>query len=149
MKKNIFIVLIILWVGFIFYNSMQIGEVSSEASGRYTKLAMNILNSIGINIEQDNLSLLIRKLAHIFEFFVLSILIFIYLDSFKFKYKTVIAINIISCLAIAFLDESLQLFIEGRYGSIIDVGIDSIGIILSNCLTLLYYLIKIKRKKLE
>ena len=49
----------------------------------------------------------------------------------------------------ATIDEIHQLFVQGRAGQIIDVFIDSIGILLGICIGMLIYKIKIgfKRKK--
>lgn len=76
-------------------------------------------------LEQD---FLLRKIAHILEY---AILTFLLLRVFGFQNnKSIILVAIIAFLY-AISDEYHQTFIFGRKGRLEDVGIDSIGILLT------------------
>jgi VanZ family protein len=66
-----------------------------------------------------------RKLAHVTEYFVLTILLY-----YAFGYRRLSTAIFISILY-AFSDETHQLFVPGRVGSLVDVAIDSFGVFLS------------------
>lgn len=89
---------------------------------------------------------IIRKLAHIFEFGVLAILAFFAVNTtnkispkvaysesrmklIKSDNEMFILISLWISTLYAILDEYHQLFIDGRQGSIVDVGFDLIGIV--------------------
>ena len=73
---------------------------------------------------------ILRKIAHMIEFGILTFLLFraIRLDEPKLK-KAIVSAVIIT-LFYAFSDEFHQLFVQGRQCSLKDVGIDSIGILI-------------------
>lgn len=74
------------------------------------------------------LDFILRKSAHVFEFFILFLLT---VNSFDKKYNNKnILISIIFSLLYAISDEYHQNFVQGRGPSVKDVGIDSIGIAL-------------------
>ena len=138
MKKVINLFLLILWMLFIFTMSSFNSNDSSSQSG----FIVNVLNYI---LKIDNLELLsfiIRKLAHITEYFILGILMINCLKDYKIKH--IFIVSILLSILYSCTDEIHQLFVSGRSGSIIDVLIDSIGIILG---ILIYKLFKKKIKK--
>jgi len=118
------LILSILITLFIWVNSLLPGSVSSAQSGFIVGLADDLLSLFGIQVSLDTLSLIIRKLAHFFEFFLLGITLSIYL----IKEKKTIYHALWIGLIIAIIDETIQLFVDGRASSIIDVGIDFIGV---------------------
>ena len=124
MKKYINLILLLIWLIFIFVMSHFDADTSSSQSGSIVEVIANIFNIKNIEI----LSLIIRKLAHITEYFILGILTINCLKDYKIK-KIYIS-SILFCIIYACSDEFHQLFISGRSGTIIDVLIDSIGIIL-------------------
>ena len=124
MKKYINLILLLIWLIFIFVMSHFDADTSSSQSGSIVEVIANIFNIKNIEI----LSLIIRKLAHITEYFILGILTINCLKDYKIKYLYIS--SILFCIIYACSDEFHQLFISGRSGTIIDVLIDSIGIIL-------------------
>ena len=95
-------------------------EVSSRESDWFSKyIVQPILSIIGIDAVNVNV---VRKLAHITEFFVLSTLLTII-------WRGKLLNSLMSGFTIAFLDESIQLF-SGRGSLIKDVWIDLIGVAL-------------------
>ena len=131
-------ILLALWMAFIFYMSSCNGNVSSDQSGTIAYVLHNIL---GINYS-DKLIFIIRKCAHVSEFFILSILV-INLVS-KYNVKHIYFISFIVCVLYASSDEFHQLFVPGRSGLVTDVLIDLIGVVLG---LLLVFLIRCFRKE--
>ena len=135
-RKIIFIILIICWLGFIFYfSSMDTYESngdSKEVVSVVVDKAIDISNSsINDNKKEDIVNVLnlpIRKLAHFSLYFVLSILVMSFLvSSNKFNLRNIILISILLCFIYASTDEYHQTFINGRTGQFSDVIIDTIG----------------------
>ena len=131
-KKIIFTVLTFLWVGVIFSFSLQTGEVSGDMSSSILQkmiswAAVEVFEEIGpiTQIQWDFLHLILRKCAHFTEFAILGILSTFTLFQTKVARKAVLAIGF--CLAIASMDETLQLFVDGRVGCVTDVLIDVAG----------------------
>ncbi|MGD9886578.1 MAG: VanZ family protein [Bacilli bacterium] len=143
MKKPLLMISLIVWIMFIFFNSVQTGTQSSEASGFFTTFFKTLFDGIGWEINPDNLSNLIRKSAHMLEFFVLALL-FCFNFIPKFPLKRTIEKALLSSVAVAFVDEIIQLFVEGRSGSIIDVAIDNVGTVLA--LAMFYVIFRNKKK---
>lgn len=134
LNKIISIILLISWVLLIFYFSNQKGSISEENSN----FIINILNSfIKIN-NIKNISYIIRKLAHIFLYFILYYLTYYVLYQFNINKRKII--SFIFCILFAISDEFHQLFIINRSGSLIDVFIDTIGSYLA------YFLLVLKSK---
>ena len=119
MKKSISILLVILWMIFIFIMSSFNSTESSNQSNFIINIIINIFN---INTTEI-LSLIIRKLAHFTEYFILGILVYNMIYNLnKKKY-----ISIIICILYAISDEIHQLFVVGRSCNIIDILIDNFG----------------------
>lgn len=78
----------------------------------------------------DLLYFLERKIAHAVEFFVLAFLAYKTFISFGVKYKKALAGMFFLSFTWAIIDEVHQLFIFGREGKLVDVGIDGIGALL-------------------
>jgi VanZ family protein len=156
MKKRILIsvfsCLCALWIGFIWINSMQVGSVSGEMSGSVTESINAFFRRFWDGFYISGYA--VRKLAHFSEFALLSF--FISLDVYYIfgiskrsslkKSSLVLAAFPIS-FAVACIDESIQLFVEGRVGSIIDVLIDSSGALVSVTLFLCVLLLRKKLSK--
>jgi len=70
-----------------------------------------------------------RKIAHMAEFFVLAYLVFRAVIINKISLHKAVVISLIVAVSYAFFDEWHQTWVIGRTGSIIDVGIDTVGVI--------------------
>lgn len=146
-KQKTLLIFTILWIVFIFLQSIQTGEVSGNTSGRITLFMVNSLEWIGLQVDFQSMSIILRKTAHFTEFFILGILLNFLYESYNFAVKHGILLTIFSGITIAILDESIQTFVEGRAGTIVDVGIDSLGIVSAVGIYLLIY--KYKKNKSE
>ena len=130
-KKIIYLVMLILWIGFIFGNSLMNGKSSGSFSGSITEVIHNVLQNIHINIKIETLHTIIRKGAHFSEYFLLGIIMILNVYQYLKEAKYFISFSIGFCLLISIIDETIQTFVEGRSGNIVDVGIDSLGFLLS------------------
>ena len=149
MKKIISFIVLILWMIVIFSFSSADANKSTGTSDKVITTMIEIKDKITNNetpnnekeIIVKNSSFYIRKIAHITEYLILGFLMFNLLKQYSVT-------NIYYAIGLSILysctDEFHQLFISGRSGSIRDVLIDSIGILLG---TYLYKLLFIKNKE--
>lgn len=122
-NKVLSILLLICWCFLIFYLSNQNGDISEQSSSRILNFLNNIFNT---NLYEFKYSVyIIRKLAHMFLYFILYFLSYYVAYSFKLKRKYLF--TLLFCLVYAMFDEFHQLFIWERSGSMIDVLIDMVG----------------------
>lgn len=138
MKKIILYVILIFWMGLIFYFSHQPAVesdiVSDGAMSNVVTIIENIFNrdfndNEIYNIYEYGIGPL-RKCAHVSIYFILGILIYSLLKQYKINNKKVFIISIIFCILYAYSDEMHQLFIPGRSGELKDILIDSLGSLL-------------------
>lgn len=144
-NKKIFIVkllLVIMWLGVIFcFSSANSTETSNQSFGlsklivKFSLTASNYVHITNIELNDSNISEIasnihphIRKIAHFLEFFILSILVLLAIKETDLNYNY--SFTLLFCFLIAILDETHQLFVDGRAGQIKDVFIDSSGSLL-------------------
>lgn len=133
MKNKKSLLLVILWMIFIFVMSSFDATSSSNQSNFIVDIIISIINIKDIGL----LSLIIRKLAHFTEYFILGILVI----NFITRYDKKIIIAILLCIIYATSDEIHQIFVPGRSCQITDIMIDSLGSIMG------IYLYKLITKK--
>ena len=122
MKKHFSIILLIIWMIVIFVMSSFNAEESSNQSGFIVSFIANFFNINNTLL----VSLIVRKMAHFLEYFILGILMLNVIVNYNKK----IYLAYIFSILYACLDEVHQLFVSGRSGQIMDVLIDSMGIII-------------------
>ncbi len=125
----------IVWVAVIFSFSLRTGEESGGMSlAVLTYILDTFLPGLSGKLDLEMAHLVLRKMAHFTEYFVLGVLSRFAVQDIKKKQRTILAL--IFCIGIGVIDETLQLFVNGRVGSVWDVVIDSmgalVGFILSN-----------------
>lgn len=125
-KKEIIIswMLLVIWMIFIFIMSSFNGNISSNQSGSIADLIYNLFDIS----DTEKVSLIVRKCAHVSEFFILGILVINLISKYNVKYSYLI--SFIVCVLYASSDEFHQLFVSGRSGQVTDVLIDLIGVVL-------------------
>lgn len=131
-KSVIFLILGILSTVFIFSNSCTTAEISSEQSGRIVDFVSQI-----VNCDTDILTVIVRKSAHMFEFFLQSLAVCLFIDSLG-KFPKYVIYTLFTGLLTACTDEFLQLFFDGRGSMVSDVFIDFSGTIIG---TIIYFII--------
>lgn len=131
-KKVIFTIMTLLWVAVIFSFSLQPGEVSGDISGSFLRkmlewFAPGLFEQLKTMPKQqlEFWHIVLRKCAHFTEFAVLGVLSCLTLLQTKVSRRGFVAM--VFCLVIASMDETLQLFVDGRAGRVLDVMIDGAG----------------------
>lgn len=147
--KILLIIILISWFIVIFIFSSQSGRQSSKVSEKVTRKLLKIKDTISVMVENyedtneiiikgiktnpitneriDKWELQVRKLAHYGLFAFGGMLIYLILEVFNIKYK--ILISIFVGMLFACIDEYHQLYSVSRGPQIIDVVIDTFGVI--------------------
>lgn len=122
-----FIVLVLFCTAFIFSNSLKNSEESHKDSAGIVEFVEEVADKIVPNNEVD-WNCVVRKGAHLFEFFVLGIVtLTLFLSSrLQKKRRNVIIGAFTYVVLIAFADEFIQRF-TGRSSRFSDVIIDVLG----------------------
>lgn len=128
----------------IFYLSSRSIEASNAQSGAVTETVISFFGQVEVmntdgalssmrfnGTGLDYINLYIRALAHICAFGGLGLMIALGACLCGFSDKKRIKLTLSWGIIVAILDELLQAFIPGRTCSILDVGKDVIGILLS------------------
>ena len=129
-----------IWMAMIFVFSAQPDTQSAELSGFFRQIISRLF---GAEISQ----FIVRKAAHTFEYFLLSVCVFH--AAFRTWNKKKPYFSFFFTVIYALTDEFHQYFIPGRACRLADVLIDSAGaasgILL--CLAVLYFFSRLKRRK--
>ncbi len=128
---------VILWVGFIFWMSTD-----TFASAKTSSIIVPLLHWLAPSLsdaEIDVIHGIIRKMAHITEYFILGLLLFRALrgDSTSAKAYRWAFYSLCAVAFIAATDEFHQSFVASRTASIVDVGFDSLGGLMAQCALLI------------
>lgn len=128
-KRSITWLVVLLWMGVIFYLSHQPANESSELSGGIVDYVVQLLEKTIplINFNLDLLHHLIRKGAHFTAYLILGLLVIFAIRRHHTNVLKSIFLTLIICVLYAISDEIHQLFIPGRSGEVRDVIIDSAG----------------------
>lgn len=126
-RRYIWAAVTALYVLFIFSNSLTPADESSRQSGFVLQTLLGILDGLGL----DSIWLtehIVRKCAHFTEYTVLGLLLFKSLAVWGGSAFPRRLLNVSLGVWIPFVDETLQLFTEGRSGQISDVWLDMSGV---------------------
>lgn len=149
-KKNGWMAAALLWTVVIFSFSLQPADTSSNLSLGFLKGILDLfapgawdaLNSLYLE-HLDLIHTLVRKGAHFTEYLILGVLSFRAVSKAEARYPAGIALAY--GVLIAAMDETIQRFVDGRYGCFRDVCIDSAGAAVGILLMLLAASIKKKK----
>ena len=139
MKKRILSILILLNLALIWGNSMLTGISSEAVSGGMLALLGRFLPVLLTEAGHT----LLRKAAHFSEFALLGLL---YCGRHRLV-KGEAPVHLMGFgLAVACIDETIQIFTPGRASSLIDVWIDASGFALGLLLIVIFHTISNKIK---
>ena len=154
--KRVWIILVVGWICFIFYQGMQVGEVSMDKSDRVVTQMMRMMDwweetfkkkeepifenviekseatsssqlPIHSKVQlQKNLSYFVRKAAHFTEYFMLAVLLLLMFRTFNVSLWNRGIYSLFVVLLCAVLDEYFQSFVF-RTSSVNDVMLDFCG----------------------
>ena len=127
LKKSILTAVTGFFVLFIFSNSLAPADVSGGASSRALEIVQSILAALRWNVPVTEHFL--RKAGHFSEYLALGLLLAATLRAYMPRAGVGIFLPLFAGLLTAVLDETIQLFVEGRSGQISDVLLDFSGVL--------------------
>ena len=143
-NKFVLIAICFLCFGFILFNSSQVSTVSNTRSREVVNEVIKVASKtkggqiLLSKVNETELNLIVRKIAHAFEFFLLGIVLCFTFRYFKIDYNNLLIYTLFTVLFVAVIDEFFQIFIQNRTSSVVDVLIDFGGGILANTLFFIF-----------
>lgn len=141
-KKQVLLLLTVLWMGIIFCLSARPADISTEDSHRIGKLVGQIFQPDfgGWNQERQmefvvQVDHVVRKTAHFIEYAILGLLLITSIGLEKSGRKVMLQSWMLG-IGYAMTDEFHQRFVPGRSGQISDVILDSGGVLFGIILSL-------------
>ena len=128
----------------------QVGRSASAPSIKHYNTEEKVKSEISLlsKFSYEQLSYMIRKSAHFFEYAVLAVLIGSLLYPYRYTWMNRIIYALFMVLLCAILDEYFQSFVDGRNSSVKDILIDFSGAIVGCLFLELMMITKIKIKSL-
>ena len=130
--KFLNIILIVIWMITVFCFSNQQGAESGDTSRKFTVVIIQILTGKSLELDDpfiEGIQLVIRKLAHFMVYAIGGFLMMNYAHDTNISQKQKLLYSISFGEFYAITDELHQFFVPGRSGNIVDVGIDTLGVI--------------------
>lgn len=143
-NKFVLIAICFLCLGFILFNSSQVSTVSNTRSREVVNEVIKVASKtkggqiLLSKVNETELNLVVRKIAHAFEFFLLGIVLCFTFRYFKIDDNNLLIYTLFTVLFVAVIDEFFQIFIQNRTSSVVDVLIDFGGGILANTLFFIF-----------
>lgn len=128
----------LLWMGVILSLTLQPAETSSQLSGGIVSYLYSFVELLGISLSMEQFHFIVRKTAHVSEYFILGLLVFVALKPHTMTFQRKMLIVFLFGIAFASVDEFIQTFVPKRVGAISDVLIDSVGVVLSLLVVFVY-----------
>lgn len=128
-KKILPWIVVVMWMGVIFYFSHQPAVASNGLSTGITEKLLHLINNILPNLELNTEAInhVLRKGAHFSVYLLLGIFVVLGFKSTGIKDNRVLFFSLLVCILYATSDEIHQLFVPGRSGEVRDIVIDSAG----------------------
>ena len=145
----------ILMMCVIFFFSAQDAQNSGNMSkGMSVGIVKTVSRLSGKKISKQNtlqfadwIEKPLRKVAHMTEYFILALLWVLPFSLHGYSEKKLACCILIICVLTAAGDELHQYFVSGRNASVIDVGIDSVGVGIALLLHKVLHLFTGKRRE--
>ncbi len=130
---------VVLWIGFIFW--MSTGMFSAENTYLFFEPLLRFFAPSISEKEIAVIHIILRKVAHVTEYFISGILLFRAFRNGSDKKREWIwaFFSLLAVIIIAASDEFHQSFVSTRTASLVDVGIDIMGGFLAQCVNVLRY----------
>lgn len=130
MRKLMWLLLLLLFAGFIFYNSSLPAAQSDGASRLLAGYVAKLLALLPGDVMEGtgDLNHTLRKLAHFFEFYMLGLILCNTYAAYGAGRKLAAGYVFFLGLAVAVVDEYIQLFSPGRASMVRDVLLDFSGV---------------------
>ena len=147
--QRVALILLIVYICFIYGNSLTPAHISSRESGFLLMKLHDFLEMIGFDSRWLT-EHIVRKSAHFIEYTGLGILLAFYCRTWMPKgiRKPRLAAEL--AFLVPFVDETIQLCVDGRSGQVDDVWLDLCGVMCGLALTtVLAFMRKTDRGKLK
>ncbi|HLW34568.1 MAG TPA: VanZ family protein [Chthoniobacterales bacterium] len=119
---------VIIWMTLIFIGSTDV--LSAEHTSRFLVPFLRWLDPQISWAALNSIQMMIRKLGHLTEYAILTILLWRALVDLSWKSSTSLTISLLACAIFAASDEFHQSFIPSRTSSVHDVMIDICGAVI-------------------
>lgn len=132
-SKLFWTLVLVLYVLFIFHNSATVAVESARQSGNVLVTAKEVLSRLGIPngwLTEH----LVRKTAHFLEYSLYGVLLWKCLGVHGLCGRLRVVTHLWLGMLVPFVDETIQLFTEGRSGQISDVWLDMSGMLTGTCM---------------
>lgn len=130
MSFYVFLALTVIWFIFMTWLSHQNGEQTLDTSWG---LAERLKYLLGLNVETETLNYILRKLAHVAVFAVLTVLLSMTVHAGRLS-RWIAAFPFVW----SYIDEATKPLIEGRHFAWDDVGLNEIGCLIGIIIFALY-----------
>jgi VanZ family protein len=140
---------VILWVGFTFW--MSTGGFAAANTSRFIEPLLRFLMPQISDAQVVMIHGVIRKLAHLTEYFILGLLLFraFSCDCADLKAWRWFFYSLLAVVLFAAGDEFHQSFVVTRTPSVIDVGIDVLGGFLATCAMFFWNRLRIRLRRID
>ena len=140
------VTLLVLLLAFIWGNSLLPGKDSGALSGLVGQILGTLLPFLDFTTEIGGF--ILRKFAHFSEFAALGMVLTWLFGMTQHKKWLAFALPILCGASAACIDETIQIFSPDRHASLVDVSIDSAGVVTGVIVLLVFAIIcRAYRKK--
>ena len=138
---------VVLWICCIFLLSTE--SFSAENTSRILERLLRFFIPHITAREIDTIHFFVRKAAHVTEYCIASLLLFhSFRNTIQFqRYWWWVFYSLVIVIFVAATDEYHQAFVISRTSSVVDVGIDIIGGILGQGISIIFYRFHRTREK--
>ena len=116
-RRALWLVALLCWVGFVWGHSLVPGEASDADSMAYVARLSPLFGALGVT-GAHLMDVIVRKSGHFLEYAVLGVIA----DGAPSRVASVLICVVVPCV-----DETIQLFVPGRSGMVTDVCLDMFG----------------------
>ncbi|MEG2349338.1 MAG: VanZ family protein [Hungatella sp.] len=114
-KRYIWSGIWLLYVGFIFCNSLTPATLSSQQSGAVLLAVQEVLRDVGLEYSGIT-EYMVRKSAHFAEYTLMGMLLYKTISQYELGRELRMAVQALLTFLVPFCDETIQLYVEGRSG---------------------------------
>ena len=127
MRKKPWLAVLLIYIAFIYINSLMPAAESSRQSGFVLQTIQHFLAFVGLG-DVGITEHMIRKGAHFTEYTGFGILLFLCLNQYRMVGWERQLLTVAAGFFVPFVDETIQLFTPGRSGQVSDVWLDMSGV---------------------
>ncbi|MEG0688999.1 MAG: VanZ family protein [Hungatella sp.] len=147
-KRYIWSGIWLLYVGFIFCNSLTPATLSSQQSGAVLLAVQEVLRDVGLEYSGIT-EHIVRKSAHFAEYTLMGMLLYKTISQYELGRELRMAVQALLTFFVPFCDETIQLYVEGRSGQVSDVWLDVVGVVFGTIVVMGYRVYRCRRRSIN